>query len=182
MLRSYQTLRKIIYGVIGVLILVVFGLSLYQTYLLNFGPDPITYSGVPAGANALPQEENRGAFLQLKPGVSPGAGLHFPSNLVQLLETTEPGVVDAPKLLQIEGGALDAVIVHQATIDTGLDQYRVYAVGKDPQEMRVERLAGGRMVRIQPSAGPWQPGSYLVDVPSGGMFDTSRLYYAFAIK
>ena len=44
------------------------------------------------------------------------------------------------------------------------------------------RLGGGRVLRIQPKSGLWAPGSYIVDVPSGGMFDTSRVYYAFGVK
>ena len=170
--------RKVMYPLIGLLILVVFGLSLYQTYLLTFAADPTSYSGIPASAGLLPQDDIRGAFVQLKPGTDP----RFVSNLVQLLETDTPGVVTTEQMLTLSADSIAGVVVNQIDIDPDTSQYRVYAVGKEPQDTVSERLSGGHMLLIKPSAGRWAPGSYLIDVPSGGMFDTSRLYYAFAIK
>jgi hypothetical protein len=163
---------------IGLLILVVFALSLYQTYLITFAADPTSYSGIPAQDGLLPPDEYRGAFLQLKPGADP----RFASNLVELLETDTPGVVTAEQMLTLSAESVAAVVVNQAAIDPDVNQYRVYAVGKEPQDTSAQRIASGHMLRITPNSGAWAPGSYLIDVPSGGMFDTSRVYYAFAIR
>src|SRR5947199_331730 len=88
-LGSIRAWRLVMYPLIGVLILVMFGLTLYEFYVNEAGPDVSAYIGVPA--------------------------------------------------------------------DNGV-------------------------LRIQPKASLWAPGSYIVDVPSGGMFDTSRVYYAFGVK
>lgn len=178
MLSSLQTWRKIIYPLIGILIVVVFGLSLVETYVTNFGPDPSSAVGVPAVSGVLPRDDQRGAYVQLKLG----ADSRFPSSLVQLFDSDTPGIFTTDETVQLDGHAIDAVIVSQSTIDQDMTQYRVYAVGQETQETTAQRLNSGRMIRIQPKSGLWAPGSYVVDVPSGGMFDTSRTYYTFTVK
>src|SRR5437763_16850756 len=82
-LVSIKTWQLIVYPFLGLLALVMFGLSLYELYVQEAGPDVSTYIGVPAHNGALPPADYYGAFLLLKPGAVP----RFPSNLVQLLET-----------------------------------------------------------------------------------------------
>jgi hypothetical protein len=178
LLSSLHTWRKIMYPLIGILIVVVFGLSLVETYVTNFGPDPSPAIGVPAVGGVLPRDDQRGAYVQLKPG----ADSRFPSSLVQLFDSDTPGLFTSDEAVQLDAHAIDAVIVSQSTIDQDAAQYRVYAVGQETQETTAQRLNSGRMIRIQPKSGRWAPGSYVVDVPSGGMFDTSRTYYTFTIK
>ncbi|HMA38168.1 MAG TPA: hypothetical protein VKY74_27215 [Chloroflexia bacterium] len=170
--------RKVVYPILALLIVAVFGLSLYEDYTLDAGPDVSAYMGVPADPGVLPRDDLRGGFLQLKPG----ADSRFPSSLVQLVETDTPGVITTTKALLVDGAAIHAVIIHQTTIDVNTGDYRVYPVAQDPPEMVTQRLPGGHILLILPKSGIWPPGSYVVDVPSGGMFDTSRVYYAFAVK
>jgi hypothetical protein len=132
---------------------------------------------VPPDAGDLPPADYKGAFLRLKPG----ADSRFPSNMVQLLETSQPGVVSDDKALYVDAAAIDAVLMNETVIGDPT-QYRVYAVGKEPQDTTTHLLGGGRVLSVQPTSGLWAPGSYIVDAPSGGMFDTSRVYYAFSIK
>jgi hypothetical protein len=178
LLSSLHTWRKIMYPLIGLLILIVFALSMYETYVTNFGPDPSSAIGVPSASGVLPRDDQRGAYVQLKPGADP----RFPSSLVQLFDSDTPGIFTADETVQLDSHAIDAVIVSQSTIDPDATQYRVYAVAQDPQETVAERMNSGRMLRIQPKSGLWAPGSYVVDVPSGGMFDNSRVYYTFTVK
>lgn len=161
----------------GVLMLAVFGLSLYQLYLFNFAPNPSTYSGVPAQPGIMPRDDNRGVFLQLVPG-SDG---RFPSNLVQLLETTAPDAVAPDIALRVKQGTVAAIVVNQAVIDDPQD-YRVYRPGQsEDYQFDTQRLPGGKLLTALPRDGRWLPGQHLVDVPSGGMFDTGRFYYTFVI-
>ncbi len=177
-MRSLNNWRRVIYPLMAVLIVVVFGLSMYEDYVLNAGPDVSGYMGVPADPGDLPPADYKGAYLLLQPG----ANSRFPSNLVQLLETDTPGVITTTQVLQIDAKAVAAVLINQTSIDFDVSEYRVYAVAKEPQETTAVREGGGTVLKITPKEGLWAPGSYIVDVPSGGMFDTSRVYYAFNVK
>jgi hypothetical protein len=165
------------YPLIGVLLLVMTGLAIYGQYQINFAADPIAYSCIPSEAGNLPRDDIRGAFLQLKPGADP----RCPSNLWQLLELTESNVVPTDKMLPISGAAIEAVIINQASIDADMSSYLVYATGQPPLALTTQRLREGRLLRLQPKSGGWDTGNYQIDIPSGGMFDNSRLYYAFAV-
>ena len=50
-----------------------------------------------------------------------------------------------------------------------------------PYEMEYQEMPNGKILLITPKSGHWLPGLHQVDVPSGGMFDNSRLYYTFVI-
>ena len=92
--------RKVMYPLIGLLILVVFGLSLYQTYVADLRGRPDVLFRRAGLRRAAAAGRQRGAYVQLKPGANP----RFPSNLVQLLETDTPGVVTAEQMLTLERG------------------------------------------------------------------------------
>ena len=176
-LGSLSAWRKVVYPLMVVMFLSMLGLSIYEIYVQEAGPDASAYIGVPPDNGDLPPADWYGGFLRLKPG----ADTRFPSNMIDLFETNQPGVVSDDKALYVDGAAIDAVLIN-ATVIGDPTQYRVYAIGKEPQETTTRLLGGGRVLAIQPTSGLWAPGSYIVDAPSGGMFDTSRVYYAFSIK
>src|SRR5262249_34550443 len=85
-LGSMSAWRRIMYPLIGVMILVVFALSVYEAYVNVAGDDVRAFIGVPMDTGDLPPADYKGAYLRLKPGADP----RFPSNLVALLETSQP--------------------------------------------------------------------------------------------
>jgi len=159
----------------GLLILAMIGLSGYEIWVMNFGPDVPASSLIVPDEGNLPPQDARGAFLQL----DPAANKRYATTLIGLLETETPGVVtpeQAPHLLPSE---LQAVVVRQAAIaDSG--DYRVYPLAADAYPMTVEKLPNGVVARIYPKDGIWQPGNYIVDIPANGTFG-GREYYAFVV-
>ena len=142
---------------------------------MNFGPDVAAYSYVVADPGNVPPEDARGAFLQL----NAAANKRYPSNLIGLTETEEPGVISTTQAIHLLPSELDAVIVRQAAIaDTG--DYRVYPLAADAYPMTQDRLPDGNMIRLYPTDGHWRPGFYMVDIPANGTFGR-REYYSFVI-
>ncbi len=166
------------YPLIAVLMLVVFGFSLYGTYQINFGPDMAPYKCVTADQGALPRDDMRGAFIQLKPG----SDARCPTDLWQLVELTESGVVPQDAMLQVPASAIDAILINQVSLDPDTSAYTVTATGQPPVPTTAQRLRADRLLRLQAKAGTWDVGAYEINAPSGGMFDNSRFYYAFAVK
>lgn len=166
------------YPIIGVLMLAVFGFSLYGTYQMNFGPDMSAYKCVTGDDGALPRDDMRGAFIQLKPGSDP----RCPTNLWEMVELTDSGMVPVESMLQISASTIDAILINQVSLDPDTTTYTITATGQPPVPTTAQRLRNDRLLRLQPKAGTWDVGAYEIDVPSGGMFDNSRFYYAFAVK
>ncbi|MGI8588100.1 MAG: hypothetical protein ACR2M0_10500 [Chloroflexia bacterium] len=177
MRMSLNTGRKIIYPLMAVMMVAVFGLSLYENWAIN-NSDASPFLGVPAQPGILPRDDDRGAFLQLHPG----SDSRFPSSLVQLIESDQPDLAKSDRILQVDGASVDSVVINQASIDVDTIDYRVYPVGKEALPITSTRMPGGKLLLMRPKSGEWTPGAYLVDVPSGGMFDNSRVYYAFTIR
>ena len=166
------------YPLIAVMMIIVFVLSLVGSYQVNAGQDTAAYKCVTGDDGALPRDDMRGAFIQLKPG----SDARCPTNLWELLELTESGVVSAEGMLQVPAGAIDAILINQVSLDPDTSTYTITATGQPPVPTTAQRLRNDRLLRLQAQAGTWEPGAYEIDVPSGGMFDNSRLYYAFAVK
>jgi hypothetical protein len=104
----------------------------------------------------------------------------FHGNLVELLATTQPGVVDRTVGVHLRPEDLYAVLIQSAVIGEP-GEYRVYRLfQQDPEELNYSRQPGGRVLIITPRDGIWDAGDYIVDIPAEGMFG-GRIYYQFYI-
>ena len=169
-------LRKIGLITIGVLTLAMIGLSFVQLWIVSTTDNVQAYGVSPADARGWPEPDKRGAFLMLNDSHSAA----YPGNLVELLATTEPGVVDEKSGAHVVPQEVKAVLVQSAIIGEAKD-YRVYRIGEpETDEMNMARQPGGKVMIITPADNVWRPGAYLVDVPSEGMFG-GRTYYQFYV-
>lgn len=159
----------------GLMIVAVLALSVYQFYIVNFGPDAPAYALFTTDETNLPLGDSRGAFLQLDPATNK----RFPTNIIGLLETETPGVVSSEQAVHLFPQELNAVVVRQSVIADNGD-YRVYRIGEAQYPMQHERLPNGVMIRVFPADGAWLPGNYIVDIPTNGTFG-GRNYYAFVV-
>ncbi len=168
--------RRAGYIMIAFLILVVFVLSLVQVWFMYTTTELPAYGSIRADERGLPPADQRGAFLLL----NESSNSAYPGSLLQLLATSQPGVVDEVSGAHLRSADVDAVYVQSAAVSEGGD-YRVYRIGDVAQdEMSVERQQGGKAVTIRPTDQTWEPGAYMVDVPSDGMFG-GRTYYQFYV-
>jgi hypothetical protein len=169
-------LRRLGLIVIGVLTLTMIALTFVQAWVVSTAENPQAYGAVAADQRGWPDSDQRGAFLMLNEPHSAA----YPGNLVELLATTEPGVVDEKSGAHVLPAELKAVLVQSAIVGESRD-YRVYRIGEPELDaMDVARQPGGKVMIITPSGGGWQPGAYLVDVPSEGMFG-GRTYFQFYV-
>jgi len=171
-------LRRAVCIFLGVLALAVFALSLVQLWVLYTAKDVQAYGAVQADERGWPPADQRGAFLVLADQHNP----LYPSNLIELLATTELGVVDSQAGAHVVPKELKSVLVQSAILNEG-KEYRVYRYDVPDQEqkpMKATRQPGGRVMIIEPADGTWDPGSYLVDIPAEGMFG-GRTYYQFYV-
>ena len=164
------------YTFVGFLVVSVFAMSLLEVWVM-FNTDHINaYGAILPESTGLPNSDQRGAFLLLNDTHSP----QFPSNWLQLLATSEPGVVDTTEGAHLLPSDLKYVYVQSEVIGEP-SEYRVYRIGVDtPDQMKVNRITGGRSLTVEPQNGVWQPGAYLVDIPTEGMFG-GRQYFQFFI-
>jgi hypothetical protein len=168
--------RRAGYILIAFLIVVVFVLSIVQIWFMYTATDVPGFGSIRADERGLPPADQRGAFLLLNEGINP----NYPGTVVQLLATTQPGVIDQASGAHLGPGDIDAVYVQSAAVSEGAD-YRVYQIGDVVQsEMKVERQQGGKAISIRPSNSTWKPGAYIVDIPSDGMFG-GRTYFQFYV-
>jgi hypothetical protein len=161
---------------VGLLTLAVLVLSFVQLWVLSTAQDVAAYGAVQADERGLPQADRRGAFLVLN---EPHNAI-YPGNLVELLATTEPGVVDTKAGAHLLPRELKSVLVQSAALsETG--EYRVYRIGEQvQQQMTASRQPGGKVLIVEPANGTWEPGAYLVDIPAEGMFG-GRTYFQFYV-
>lgn len=169
--------RKPVYIVLATLTFAMLVMSFVEVWVLLSAPDPAGFGSIQASSVGLPGESNRGAFLTLNPGHDPA----YAGNLVQLLATTEPGVINPSNAAHFQPKDLKEVLVQSATISLETGDYRVTIIG-DPGDypMSYTRDAGGKVLRIRPKSGTWKPGAYMADIPSEGMFG-GRTYFQFYI-
>ena len=169
-------LKRVGYVSVGLLILAVFVMSFVQIWFIYFAPDLRAYGAIESDARGFPPSDDRGAFLMLNDQHSPD----FPNNLIELLATNEPGVVDKNAGAHLKPSDLKAVLINSAILNEASD-YRVYILGKSDQvKMTHERQTGGKVMIIKPENGTWEPGAYMVDIPAEGMFG-GRTYFQFFI-
>jgi hypothetical protein len=169
--------RKPIYIALGILALAMFTLSLVQVWFLYAAPDPNAYGSIAPTNSGLPSDDQRGAFLALSPDHSAA----YPTDLLQLLATSEAGVVDTEEGAHLKPSDLAEVLVQSANISAETSDYRVYIIGDQAEyPMSYTREPGGKVLRIKPQSGTWKPGAYIVDIPSEGMFG-GRDYYQFYV-
>ena len=156
----------------------VVGLSIFQVWMLSTADIAVTTVGVQADEQGMPPADKRGAFLALEGGESNPL---YRSNLVELLATTEPGVIDETRGGHFAPDEIERVLIQSAVISRETADYRVYRLGvEEEQKMRQSRQPGGKLLIIEPELGRWEPGAYLVDIPAEGMFG-GRTYYQFFV-
>ena len=168
--------RRSGYIFIAFLILVVLVLSFVQVWFMYTTTEVPAYGSIRADERGLPPADQRGAFLLLNEEHSSD----YAGQVLQLLATTQPGVVDQASGAHLLPTDIDAVYVQSSAVSEGAD-YRVYQIGDVAQsDMKVERQPGGKAISIRPTDAIWKPGAYIVDVPSEGMFG-GRTYYQFYV-
>jgi hypothetical protein len=171
-----HSLRKTVYIIMGVLMLAVIGLSFVQLWVLYTTEDIPGYGSIQGNERGWPPPDQRGAFIILSEQRNP----LFHSSLISLLPTSAPGVVDEKAGAHFTPADIKSVLIQSAVIDEA-SQYRVYRIGEVEQdEMRYSRQPGGKVMIIEPKDGTWDPGAYIADVPSEGMFG-GRTYYQFYV-
>ena len=171
-----RRVRNGVYIFLGLLTVAVVVLSFVQLYLLYSAPDVSAYGSIRATAQGYPPEDRRGAFLVLNEHSNPA----FAGNLVELLATTEPGVVSTEQGANVRPSELKAILIQSAALNEPV-QYRVYRLGvQEPDTMKRERQPGGRVMLIAPQNGTWAEGAYAIDIPAEGMYG-GRTYFQFYV-
>jgi hypothetical protein len=171
-----KRLRKIANIILGILIAAVLVLTVAQPIIFSLAPNPLAYGSVQVDANGNPQEDKRGAFIMLFPTDEN----RFPSDLLELLATSRPGVVDEASGVHLYPDEIAGFLVQTASVGEP-DDYRIYKVGADTAEpLKFARQPGGKRIILQRQSGEWQPGSYIIDVPAEGMFG-GRTFFHFYI-
>ncbi|HET9496548.1 MAG TPA: hypothetical protein VFR15_20155 [Chloroflexia bacterium] len=171
-----RRVRNGVYIVFGLLTVAVVALSFVQLYLIYSAPDVPGYGSIRATEQGYPPEDRRGAFLVLNEHNNPA----FVGNLVELLATTEPGVVSPEEGAHVRSPELKSILIQSAALNEP-DQYRVYRIGvSEPDIFDRERQPGGRVMLITPKDGKWPEGAYSVDIPAEGMYG-GRTYFQFYV-
>jgi hypothetical protein len=174
---TWRTLLKRTFLVlIGILTVTMVTLSFVQLWVLYTAKNVTAYGAVEANDKGWPKGDRRGAFLMLNQTHNP----KYPSNLVELLATTDPWVVDEAAGAHVTPAELNSLLVQSAIVSEG-GEYRVYRNGDSEQiPTNAIRQRGGKVMIIEPKDGVWKPGVYLVDIPSEGMFG-GRTYFQFYV-
>ena len=165
-------LKRTFLVVIGILTVSMITLSFVELWVLNTAKDVTAYGAVQADDKGWPKGDERGAFLMLNQPHNP----KYPSDLVELLATTDPWVVDEAAGAHVTPAELNTLLVQSAILSEG-SEYQVFRNGDSDQiPTNTIRQRGGKVMIIEPKDGAWKPGAYLVDIPSEGMFG-GRTYF-----
>jgi len=165
-----------VYIFLGFLTLVMIALSFMELWVLNSTSDMEAYGSVAADENGYPANDQRGAFVVLNDNHNP----IYQGNLIELLATTEPGVVDTSQGAHLVSRDIKALLVQSSALNEPSD-YRVYRIGvANADPMNYERQPGGKDLMITSQTGQWPPGAYMLDIPADGMFG-GRTYYQFFV-
>ena len=168
--------RKMGYIVVGTMALAVMTLAIAQPIIFSMADNVPAFGVLSADSRGWPADDQRGAFLILNEPHDP----LYPGNLVALLATTEPGVVDEKAGAHLLPTEIKTLLVQSASLNEVKD-YRVYRIGVDEQQQFIsKRQPGGKVLLIETSNGKWEPGAYLVDIPAEGMFG-GRSYFQFYV-
>jgi hypothetical protein len=164
------------YIFLGILAAIMVGLSFVQLWVLYSTSDMTAYGSVAADANGYPANDQRGAFIVLNDEHNP----MYQGNLIDLLATTEPGVVDSPQGAHLVSREIKAILIQSSALNEP-DDYRVYRIGEaDSLAMKAEAQPNGKVLLITRKDGLWPAGAYMLDVPADGMFG-GRTYYQFFV-
>jgi len=169
-------IRRGVYIFLGFLTLVMIVLSFMELWVLNTTAEMSAYGSVEADANGYPANDQRGAFVVLNDKHNP----IYQGNLIELLATTEPGVVDTTQGAHLVSSEIKSLLVQSSALNEPSD-YRVYRIGEPTSDpMKYERAPGGKDLIITSQTGRWPPGAYMLDIPADGMFG-GRTYYQFFV-
>jgi hypothetical protein len=175
-ITSNPRIRRGVYIFLGLLTLIMVALSFIELWVLSNTSDMTAYGSVEADSNGYPANDQRGAFVILKDNHNP----LYRGNLIELLATTEPGVVDTAQGAHLVSTEIQSLLVQSSALNDPGD-YRVYRIGDPNSEpMTYDRRPGGKDLVIMPKSGQWPPGAYMVDIPADGMFG-GRTYYQFFV-
>lgn len=175
--RNLSSLRKASYLVLGFLMLAVIILSFVQIWFLYASADISAYGSVPADERGWPRPDKRGAFLLLNKGHD---NPELTGDLIMLLTTTEPGVVDEQTGVHVAPGDIKSLLIQSAALGES-EEYRVYRLAEpEPEKLAYSRQPGGKVLLIAPADRSWKPGAYIVDIPAEGMFG-GRNYFQFYV-
>jgi hypothetical protein len=171
-----RRLKVIGVGLVLAMAALVIVLSFVQMWMMASVQHVDAYGFVSADERGWPSSDKRGAFIMLEEQHDP----QYPGNLVALLATTEPGVVDEEAGAHFLPGDIKSILIQSAVVGDG-SEYRVYRIAAEVQdEMKATRQPGGKVMLIEPADGTWDPGAYMIDVPAEGMFG-GRTYYQFYV-
>jgi hypothetical protein len=175
-ITSNRFIKRAVYIVMGLLALAMVVLSLVQLWVLNTVDYVPAYGSVQANELGWPQSDQRGLFIILN-------GMHnqaYQGNLLQLLPTTAPGVIDKKAGAHLLSREINYLLVQSAALSEP-GEYQVYRIA-DPEvdKMRYARQPGGKVLLITPESGTWKPGAYEVSIPAEGMFG-GRTYFQFFV-
>jgi hypothetical protein len=169
-------IRRWVYIFLGALTLAMVALSLVQLWVLFTVDNMTAYGSVPAGANGLPDPNQAGAFIIL----NDEHNAMYQGNLIELLATSDPGVVDPTQGAHLHSAEIKSLLVQSAELGDTTD-YRVYRIGvADSDPMKYTPISGNKLLYITPQSATWAPGDYLIDIPAEGMFG-GRTYYQFFV-
>lgn len=169
-------IRRWVYIFLGFLAFVMVALTGVQLWVLWSTQDMTAYGSVQAGVNGLPDPNQSGAYIILNDQHNP----LYQGDLLQLLATTEPGVVDPTQGAHLLSREIKSLLVQSAQLGDPAD-YRVYRIGDpDVEPMNYDQKPGNKLLYITPKSGSWPDGNYMMDIPSEGMFG-GRTYYQFFV-
>lgn len=177
-----RRMSKPVYVIMGVMMVAMITLSFVQLWVLYTTSEVAGFGSVQADQRGWPQGDRRGAFIMLNPEQKS----NYPGTLIELLATSSPGVVDEEAGAHLLPEDIKAILIQSAVVSEASD-YRVYRLltpeteNQAPKEMRLNRQPGGKVMIIEPKDSNWEPGAWIVDVPSEGMFGTGRIYFQFYI-
>lgn len=175
-ITSNLRIRKIVYIILGIMTTAMLLLSLVQVWVLWSVDSIPAYGSIEANSQGYPPDDQRGAFLLLNEPHNTA----YPGNLLALLATTDPGVVDEQAGAHLLSGELKAILIQTVALNETSD-YRVYRLADAAEgEMKYDTQPDGRHLLINPISGVWKVGHYIVDIPVEGM-DSGRTYFEFFI-
>lgn len=174
--RMKPRLKRLGITIVMLMGLAVIILSFVQIWVLSTTENVDAYGVVAADERGWPEPDKRGAYVMLNQQHDP----QYPGNLVALLATTEPGVVDEAAGPHFVPADINAILIQSAALSE-VAQYRVTRIGvPEQEEVSASRQAGGKVLLITAKDGAWDPGAYIIDIPAEGMFG-GRTYFQFYV-
>ena len=169
-------IRKIGYIIIAIMTFAVLALAILMPIGFSFVENVPGSASIASDEKGWPSDDKRGAFLMLNEPHSE----KYPGNLLALLATSQPGVIDEKAGAHLKPPDIKAILIQSSALNEN-SAYRVYRIAVPEAESLIyERQPGGKVMLIKNALGTWPPGAYMVDVPADGMFG-GRTYYQFYV-